>query len=394
MVNQWYLYIRDRQFGHLLLKCSSYFPSDAKICLNGHEFLKCQLRNAGIPFKALDNGLASCADPQAAQAFADGLSAEKIGALVRKWIARLPHPFTRADRAAGFRYNLSILQAEFAPTRVLDQPLHGRVFSEEVIPENLDIGRPGQVQLIFGRSVTRRTPGRFRTRVLTHGVIPSLHVDYEKGRIKQYHREGQAPRTETTINDTRDFGTGKSLRNLPALRQIGFQANQRLLDVQKIAQDCALGQDTLRKVTEPVQVEDQRAAGLRFAQHRVQALLTAILCHALQVCGFTNRQLRERLAPLLGMGLDDLTQVRMTYELRRLRLHDLIERIPKTHRYHLTRRGIATALLFTRTHARVLRPGMAQLIPQEWEGGTPLRRSFDHLMTDIDKLISEAQLSP
>ena len=354
MVNQWYVYIRDWDFGPFFLKFSSYFPYNAKICLNGHEFLKCQLRNAGILFKSLDNGLASCADPQTAQAFADALSAEKIDALVRKWFARLPHPFTRKDRAAGFRYQISILQAEFSLTQVLDQPVHGRVFFEEVIRENLDLGRPDQVQLIFGRSVNRRTPGRFRTRVLTSGVIPSLHVDYKKSRIKQYHKEGQALRTETTVNDTRDFGVGKSLKNLPALRRIGFQANRRLLDVQKITQDCTLGEVALRQVTEPVVVDDQRAAGLRYGQPRVQALMTAMLGFALQVCGFTNRELRERLAPLLGLGADNISAGRMTYDLRRLRLHGLIERIPKSQRYKLTRTGIITALFFTRTYARVL----------------------------------------
>ena len=64
-------------------------------------------------------------------------------------------------------------------------------------------------------------------------MIPSLHVDYKHTRIKQYHKEGRALRTETTINNTRDFGIGKRLHNLPALREIGFQANRRLLDVQQ-----------------------------------------------------------------------------------------------------------------------------------------------------------------
>jgi hypothetical protein len=88
------------------------------------------------------------------------------------------------------------------------------------------------VQLIFNRRVTRRTPGRFRTRVLTAGVIPSLHINYKHSRIKQYHKEGRTLRTETTINNTRDFDIGKRLHNLPALRAVGFQANRRLLDVQ------------------------------------------------------------------------------------------------------------------------------------------------------------------
>ena len=66
-------------------------------------------------------------------------------------------------------------------------------------------------------------------RVITAGVTPSLHVDYKNSKIKQYHKLGKAIRTETTINDARDFGIGKRLTNLPALRQIGFTANRRLL---------------------------------------------------------------------------------------------------------------------------------------------------------------------
>jgi hypothetical protein len=393
LVNQGYLYIRDRDFGPCFLKFSSYFPYNAKLCLNGHEFLKTQLAKAGIPFQPLDNGLASCADPKVAQTIADSLSSQKIDALVRKWFARLPHPFNRADRVAGFRYQISILQAEFSLTQVLDQPVHGRIFFEEVLRENLDLGRPDQVQLIFGRSITRRTPGRFRTRVLTSGVIPSWHVDYKKSRIKQYHKEGQALRTETTIHDTRDFGVGKSLENLPALRRIGFPANRRLLDVQKITQDCALGEAALRQVTEPVVVDDQRAAGLRYGQPRVQALMSALLGFTLQACGFTNRELRERLAPLLGMLPDNLSQGRMTYDLRRLRLHGLIERIPRSHRYRLTRRGIITALFFTRSYARVLRSGCAQVFPPDWEAGTPLRQAFDAALKGIDDFVADAKIT-
>src|ERR1043166_3971981 len=150
----------------------------------------------------------------------DGLSAAKIDQLLRKWLRRLPHPFPPRDRAAGYRYQLSILQAEFSLTQVLDQPVTGRIFFEEVIRENLDIGRPSQVSLVFDRKVTRRTPGRFRTRVITEGVTPSLHVASKKSRTQQYHKEEQALRTETTINDTRDFGVGRRIENLDELRTI------------------------------------------------------------------------------------------------------------------------------------------------------------------------------
>src|SRR4029079_403043 len=146
---------------------------------------------------------------------------------------------------------------------------------------------------------TKRTPGRFRTRVLTEGVTPSLHIDYKHSRIKQYHKGGRALRTETTINDTRDFGIGKRLTNLPALRRLGFQANRRLLDVQRISQDCAVGEDAFRRVNDPVEVDGQRASGLRFADAAVQALLSALVVFRLLPRGFSSRDLRDHMKQLL-----------------------------------------------------------------------------------------------
>ena len=165
------------------------------------------------------------------------------------------------------------------------------------------MGRPDHVQLIFARRVNRRTPSRYRTRVITDGVTPSLHVDYKHSRIKQYHKEGRALRTETVINDTYDFDVGRRLSNLDDLKRIGFAANRRL---------------------------------------RVQSLFAALLRFDLLPRGFRNRELREAVAPLCGLSLDDYSAGRMTYDLRRLRLRGLIERIPCTVRYRLTPRGCAS----------------------------------------------------
>ena len=312
---------------------------------------------------------------------------------MRQWLKRLPHPFTAKDRLAGYRYDVSILQAEFSLTQVLDRPLSGRVFFEEVIRENLDLGRPDPVQLIFQRRITKRTPGRFRTRVLTEGVTPALHIDYKPSRIKQYHKEGRALRTETTINDTRDFGIGKRLSNLPALRRIGFDANRRLLDVQRISQDCALGEDAFRGVNEPVDVDGQRASGVRFADVPVHALFSARLVFRLLPRGFSNRDLRDDGAPLLGKTPDDLTAGQMTYHLRRLRLHGWIERIPGTHRDRVTRPGRRTILCCTRTSNRLLRPGLAQIVPEEARDDSELRRGFDAFDRMLDHWIEQTRLS-
>jgi hypothetical protein len=392
MVNHYYFYGIDEDFGPFFLKFCTYFPYNAKLCINGHEYVKRQLAKEGIPFEALDNGVLSCADPTRLQQLCNDLSAHKIDALLRKWLARVPHPFLPKDRAAGYRYDISILQAEFSLTQILDRPQTGRVFFEEVIGENLDIGRPDHVQLIFDRRITKRTPGRFRTRVITEGVTPSLHIDYKRSRIKQYHKEGRALRTETTINDPRDFNIGKRLSHLPALRRIGFQANRRLLDVQRISQDCALGEDAFHGINDPIEVDGQRASGLRFADVAVQALLCALLVFRLLPRGFSNRDLRDHWAALMGKAPDDMTPGQMTYHLRRLRLHGLIQRIPQTHRYRVTRLGWRTALFCTRTYNRLLRPGLAQIVPIEVLDDTELRRGFDQIDRVIDRWIEKRKV--
>jgi hypothetical protein len=134
MVNHYYFYGIDEDFGPFFLKFCTYFPYNAKLCINGHEYVKRQLAKEGTAFEALDNGILTCANPRRLQQLCDGFSSAKIDKLLRKWLARLPHPFTAKDRAAGYRYDVSILQSEFSLTQVLDRPLSGRVFFERSDP--------------------------------------------------------------------------------------------------------------------------------------------------------------------------------------------------------------------------------------------------------------------
>ena len=269
IVYAFHVYLVDDDFGPCFIKFCSYFPYDAKLCINVHEYLKRQMEKRSIPFEALGNGIVSCADPAAMQDIAGEIDAGRIDALFRRWLARLPHPFTTEDRAKGIRYDLSILQAECALTQVFDRPVSGRVLFEEIIRENLDIGRADHVQLIVGRRITRRTGSRFRARVITDGVLPSLHVDCKRSRFKQYFKEGRALRTETVINNTYDFDVRRRLRNLDDLNEVGFKANRRLLDVQRISHDCPIGGETFDALHRPAVAHDRRVSAMRFGDLRI-----------------------------------------------------------------------------------------------------------------------------
>jgi hypothetical protein len=263
-----------------------------------------------------------------------------------------------------------------------------------VIRENIDLGRPEKVSLIFDRRITKRTPGRFSTRVITQGVTPTLHVSYKTSRIKQYFKEERALRTETTINNTRDFYIGRLLKNLPALRKIGFDANRRLLEVEKISQDCQLGNETFEQVNRPLLIDGQRASALSFGNERVMALFQALCLFTLLPQGFRNADLRAYVAQLMGHPPEHYSPGRMTYDLRRLRLHGIIVRDSGSHRYHVTRQGVRICLFMTKVHHRVIRAGFSQLMDGCPKASRrPVTAAIKQLDHAIDQLVSEAKIA-
>jgi hypothetical protein len=254
----------------LFIKVCSYAPWGIKLCINGHEWAKRQLEKRGIEYEALDKGFLSCAEPDKLQQTCDSLGPEHIDRLFRKWLKRIPLPLRPEDRRDGYDWDLSIWQMEVSLTRIFDRPLRGREFFEEIIRDNLDLGRPDRVQLIFDRVVTKKTPGEFRTRVIQDGVHPCLHISYKNFDLKQYFKEGRGCRTEGTFRDPNDFGVNKGLSNLPYLQKLGRQINRRLLEVERVSHNSGLSGDSIQPVVQPTVTEDgEKAPALKFGQPRV-----------------------------------------------------------------------------------------------------------------------------
>jgi hypothetical protein len=390
-VNHYYFYIDDEDFGPVFIKVCGYAPWGIKVCINGHEWAKRQLDKVGVKFETLDNGFRSCDDPKKLQEICDALAPEHIDHFFRKWLCRIPLPLTPEDRASGFEWELSMWQVEVSLTQVFDRPLRGRQFFEEVIRDNLDLGRPDRVGLVFDRKITKRTPGRFRTRVIYEGVHPSLHVDYKKFHLKQYFKEGRALRTEGTFNDPKDFGVNKGLKNLPYLQQLGRKINRRLLDVQRVSQNCGMSAESVEKVVQPTVTEDgQRAPGLKFGDPRVMALFLALTLFTNLVNGFRNRDLRSSVADLLETDSCYYNAAKMTYDLRRLRLKGMIARPPGTNKYFLTPHGWKVARLFSRLEARVFRPALTAFNKSPAALPSGLRDALDKVDRQIEDLIRQA----
>jgi hypothetical protein len=390
-VNHYYFYIDDEEFGPLFIKVCSYAPWSIKLCLNGHEWAKRQLDKRGIRYEALDNGFLSCSQPTKLQEICDSLGPEDIERVFRKWLGRIPLPLDPEDRRAGYDWDLSIWQMEVSLTQIFDRPLRGREFFEEIIRDNLDLGRPDRVQLIFDRVVTKKTPGQFRTRVIQDGVHPSLHINYKNFDLKQYFKEGRGCRTEGTFRNPNDFGINKGLANLPYLQKVGRQINRRLLEVERVSHNSGLSGDSIQRVVQPTVTENgKKAPGLKFGQPRVMALLLALTLFQHLIDGFRNHDLRKQVADLLGVTMSDYSPNQMTYDLRRLRLKGLIYRPTGTHRYFVTPYGWKVARLFSRLEARVFRPAMAIFTGNDAVLPFPLRQALDRVDSQLNLLIYDA----
>ena len=387
-VNHYYFYIDDADAGPLFIKVCSYAPWGIKFCMNGHEWVKRQMEKQGIAFEALDNGFLSCADPKKLQETCDALDDKEIDRIFRKWLARIPLPLRLEDRTAGYDWSLSIWQMEVSLTQIFDRPLRGREFFEEIIRDNLDLGRPDRVQLIFDRVVTKKTPGQFRTRVIQDGVHPSLHINYKNFDLKQYFKEGRGCRTEGTFREPKDFGINKGLSNLPYLQKIGREINRRLLEVERVSHNSGLSGDSIQRVVQPtVTADGEKAPALKFGQPRVMALLVALTFFQHLINGFHNRDLRELVVDLLGLKPEQYTAAQMSYDLRRLRLKGLIFRPPKSNRYFVTPYGWKVARLFARLEARVFRPAVSMFTSDDAVLPFPLRTALQRVDSQLDELI-------
>jgi hypothetical protein len=162
-VSCYYFYVWDDDFGPGFIKLCSYFPYPVKVWVNGHEWAKQQARKAGIGFSELANGFASTDDPAGLQAICDRLGPATIQVFFQRWLARLPLPLTDADRQAGYWWELSMRQVEVSRTLVLDQPRRARACFEALVADNLGIGRPDEVSLIFDRRIRSDTEAGFAT---------------------------------------------------------------------------------------------------------------------------------------------------------------------------------------------------------------------------------------
>jgi hypothetical protein len=390
-VTVYYFYLHDASFGPAFIKVCTYCPWPMKIWVNGHEWAKQQARKIGLGFTELSNGFASCEDPAVLQKICDALQPGTINVFFQRWLSRLPLPLGVADQRAGYWWELSMAQVEVSRTIVFAQPRHARAFFEALVTDNLDLGRPDTIEIVFGRRIIngrqRATRGTFKTKVITRGTEVTINAFYRHSRIKQYLKDGRALRIETVINSPTDLRIGRRLACLSELQDAGRAINNRLLDTERAGQGCVLANPVFERIARPtVDAAGRRATAMRFGDSRVQALASALCVTVGAVTGITNRSLRALMTGLLAAPYS-MTQA--SYDLARLARNGLITRRPHANTYDLTPDGLAFAIFYTKVHDRVLGPLFAAGQPQAPPQLSAALRTIEH---HIDQRLAQARL--
>jgi hypothetical protein len=218
--------------------------------------------------------------------------------------------------------------------------------------------------VVFGRQLhlkgKNQTPGQFSTQVITPGTRARIEVGYKTSKAKAYFKEGKALRVETTINNPAHFGLKKTLNaeNWGALVRTGKEVNARFLTALGEGSSGLPDPAAVQAVVLPSTHDGQRAPGLRFGEPRTMALLSCVASFDHVVAGLTNRALRQQMAELHDPSYGPR---QATYDLRRLRLKGIVERVPGTHTYRVTALGRAVATFFTNLASRAMAPVLSEL---------------------------------
>jgi hypothetical protein len=365
---QYYFYLRDQQWGRMFVRVSTYFPFNARVCVNQHEWLARRLQAESIPFRKAANAFVQCSDPERLQQLADGLTPTDLEVPVHRWLRELVPFYASADpnHASESMYRLFASQVEYSTNLIFKERAALDRMAERLLDLNRGIGRPDKLSTVFGHRITKTYRGGLKTQIADHHLgNPVIRSEYKDSSIKQYVRDHRLLRTEATSYNTVDLGVGKSIRNLPQLRRVMRGINERYLAIQQDVLETYVDRGQLARLRQPtIAPSGRRTPGLKLDDPRLLAVMQALTCfvHVARGGRFRTRDVHQRTAEALGMATTTYRLGQLRYDLAKLRVKGLVIKVPKTQTYRLTPQGFRVCVLFLKLFQRVYAPVSAAVL--------------------------------
>lgn len=391
----YYFYIYDPVLGAMALRVGSFLPFQVCAYLNGHEFIARYLSLHKISYKQPDNAFTAAAEPKALQRAANQFKARTIRSRLNYWSYVLAPKFSARERLAckGLRRSWAIQQIEYCWNVVFKRHWPIRHLFERCCELSLYSFTADRIGQIFGHRTTRHLQGKLQT--VLERIEHGRHVFrayWKNSFLKQYEKWRTYLRLEVVCNHLPDLNLRKGLDNLEEVRH-AFQSILDRFAANQARNFNVHGQDDLlARLAKPVRLGKSKIAGIRLDQARMMRLLEVLLRRgAGSLGGWTAKELRNAILDAFELKPRQYSLGAIRYDLRKLRAHRLIERIPHTQRYRLTTTGQKTAILMSLLRKRIYGPLAASAfvhrpLPQPMPTSRiesayrKADQSFDHLM--------------
>ena len=365
-VMQYNFYLNDREFGPMFVRVCPYFPFSVRVCLNQHHWLARQLQARRIDFQKSDNSFSRCADPAILQQVADSLSPEDLITRCRKWVSYLAPFFSRQERDSGCQHRFFITQVEYCHNLIFRRRAVLDALHQRLLDANREIGQPNKITMLFGRKVTKLYRGRLQTTIedLYLGS-PVIRSYYKSSSAKQYVRDHKTLRTEPSTNDVRDFGVNKALEHLPELRERLQQVVDNYLNAQQDILETFLNRGELERLSQPTALANgKRIPGLKTTHPRQLALMHALVRFSHLATGgiFTTTELHPYVLQALGCSANEYKMGSLRYDLSKVRVKGLVEKIPHSRRYQLTSQGYRLCVAYLKLFEKFYTPLTSAII--------------------------------
>jgi hypothetical protein len=384
-VNHYSFHILDPDWGHITIKISGHPPFPAQVMLNGHEYVACQARKAGIDFTKEGNCFTHVADAASLAKIAETLSRQRtIGRLSQvceRWIYTACLCFVldlEEQKQSRFHYQYSNYQIEYSRNLVFEIGGH----MDQVFQALIDRSRAAldlkTVRTILGYQRRPRYHKRKNKsaewevsveRPAYDLTIFKLHCS--KLTLKVYTKGERVLRIEAIAHNTQELGCGRSLEKFPRIVSELRNILERFMDALSCIDQCFISDETLEQLPVPSQVGRTKVGGIDFNKARMRWVAEAVLALSPSPGGFTASELACQIRSISQQSESEYGPRRAAYDLKKLRGKQIVRRIAKSQRYEIIPDGLKTmtALLVLRNKAikpllaaarRLRRPRRAQ----------------------------------
>jgi len=371
-INHYSFHIMDPDWGHVTIKMAGHPPFGAQIILNGHEYVACQAREAGIPFTKEGNCftvLPNLADlARVADTLSEVRTIGRLSQVCERWIYSACLCFAldlEEQERSGFHYHYSIYQVECSRNLIFQRGSQMEQIFQGLIDRTRARLTVKRLKTIFGvkcRPHRDRKDKAPRLEVVVETPAYDLTIfklHFGKLTLKVYTKGERVLRFEAIVHNTKELRCGRLLERFPQIIARLQQILEQFLNNLYCMAASFISGETLDQLATPSQVGKTRIGGMDVNKPRTRAVLSAVLALACSPDGFTTGQLANTVRSMLPATDSSYDPRRAAYDLRKLRGKELLSKVPDSRRYFIPQQAVRTIAALVILREKILRPILA-----------------------------------